>query len=394
MSDREDILVFLKKIELFKDFSESELNLLLPFIERAVFEKGAYIFKEGEEGKRLCILRKGRVEIIKEENEIEHYRLAELGPGEWVGEMALFDAFKRTASVRALEKTEVVFLSFADLNVLSQEKISYSKIALHLGKTISKRLKSTNEIAVKSLKEQLRFTEIHDTMGRLIIYLFFLLALLFFTFKIFNQYSPHSVIFRIISCLLTVAIAVTAILLVVRSGYPLKFYGVTAKNWRGAVVDAIMWTIPILVLMVIFKWIMIHSWPEFKDLPLTHFGHLKRPWLYFFSAKEQNFAILITIYILLVPLQEFIARGCLQSCFEVFFKKPHNVILAILASNLLFALFHGLQPFSFIAVTFIMGLFWGWLYHRQKTLVGVSVSHMLVAFFAFVILDYDKILIF
>ncbi|HGC5656427.1 hypothetical protein SFB48_01050 [Legionella pneumophila] len=33
---------------------------------------------------------------------------------------------------------------------------------------------------------------------------------------------------------------------------------------------------------------------------------------------------------------------------------------------------------TFASLTFIAGLFWGWLFHRQKSLLGVSVSHVIL----------------
>jgi membrane protease YdiL (CAAX protease family) len=36
---------------------------------------------------------------------------------------------------------------------------------------------------------------------------------------------------------------------------------------------------------------------------------------------------------------------------------------------------------------FVAGLFWGWLYARQRSLVGVSISHVLLGFWAFEVVD-------
>jgi membrane protease YdiL (CAAX protease family) len=148
--------------------------------------------------------------------------------------------------------------------------------------------------------------------------------------------------------------------------------------------------------MLISKWVIISFVPAFKDLPMTHFGHVKQSWFHLFSHKApvHGVFVLIAIYMLLIPFQEFIARGCLQSCFQNFFRGPHHTINAILASNLLFALFHALHPFSFILVAFLLGIFWGWLFERHKSLIGVSVSHILVAAWGFYILDYSKVLVF
>ena len=48
--------------------------------------------------------------------------------------------------------------------------------------------------------------------------------------------------------------------------------------------------------------------------------------------------------------------------------------------------------FWFAVVVFAFGIFWGILYDRQKTLLGVCISHSLVALWAFFILNYNAIL--
>ena len=39
-------------------------------------------------------------------------------------------------------------------------------------------------------------------------------------------------------------------------------------------------------------------------------------------------------------------------------------------------------------VVFVTGLFWGWLYSRQHSLVGVSVSHLLLGLTALEIVGF------
>jgi hypothetical protein len=38
-------------------------------------------------------------------------------------------------------------------------------------------------------------------------------------------------------------------------------------------------------------------------------------------------------------------------------------------------------------LVFVPGLFWGWLYLRHQTLVGVSVSHLLIGLWVTGVLD-------
>ena len=53
---------------------------------------GKLLFKEGDEGGGLYIIRRGRVQVFRERNDLE-VQLAELGPGDVLGTMTSFDGF-------------------------------------------------------------------------------------------------------------------------------------------------------------------------------------------------------------------------------------------------------------------------------------------------------------
>jgi hypothetical protein len=84
------------------------------------------------------------------------------------------------------------------------------------------------------------------------------------------------------------------------------------------------------------------------------------------------------IYVLLSPVQEFVARGVLQGSLQEFLTGRNGVLKAILISNLIFSTFHLFVSPYFAVAAFLSGIFWGWLYSRHRTLIGVSVSHILV----------------
>ncbi len=391
----DEVLPFLKSIELFSDFSENELNLLRPFIECQRYAKGEFILKEGEKGGSLCIIRKGMVEIVKEDGK-HHHKLATFGPGECVGEMAVFDKSKRSASVRAIEEAEIVFLALGKIQQLSIDEIDYSKLAVHLTKKLSGRLRHANEVVMRSLQEELKTSEVHDQMSSLIIHMLILITSYFFVFKLFNQHASESVFVRVFSAVIILAIAFSGIGMVVRTGYPLSFYGLTMRNAGKYAIESISLTLPIMGLLLIFKWFCVTFIPIFKDLPVFQLGHEKQPFWHIFTKEHQQeeFLILSAVYILLVPIQELIVRGCLQSSFENFFRGPNKALRAIFVSNLLFMLFHGMKTFTFVFAAFMFGLFWGWLYYRQRTLVGVCISHILIGIWAFGVLGLESILIY
>jgi CRP-like cAMP-binding protein len=72
-----------------------------------VYRDGEFIVTEGEVGNCMYVIQEGQVEVFVERGGVE-VLLDTNGPGEFFGEMALFDRDVRSASVRALGETRVL----------------------------------------------------------------------------------------------------------------------------------------------------------------------------------------------------------------------------------------------------------------------------------------------
>ena len=134
-------------------------------------------------------------------------------------------------------------------------------------------------------------------------------------------------------CLLLGLLLPTLWMVIRRSPLSLPFYGLTCVGWQRAVRDAVIYSLPILALTVIAKSIAIQLVPRSDHLDL-------------FSGKLSQYPLTgihllqLGIYISLIPLQEFVARGVLQGLLQEFLTGRHVVLKAILISNLLFSTFH------------------------------------------------------
>jgi len=78
-------------------------------VRRELFEPGQDIVAEGEIGHRLYVVVSGEAEVLRAENGAAT-RIATIGPGAHFGELAVFDAARRNATVRALTRVEVLSL--------------------------------------------------------------------------------------------------------------------------------------------------------------------------------------------------------------------------------------------------------------------------------------------
>lgn len=77
-------------------------------------KKGDLLFREGDTSDAMYVIKKGRIAITKNKGSGE-VELAELGPGEMLGEMAFFDNKPRSAGARAKQDSTVIALPFSAL---------------------------------------------------------------------------------------------------------------------------------------------------------------------------------------------------------------------------------------------------------------------------------------
>ena len=105
-------------IPLFKDIPESELEKIAPRLTSKTFPADQTIIFRGDEGYSMFILLKGAVAVTLTNDEGVEYTIAELGPGEAFGEMALLTGEPRSANVKAVGETTVVEIGQDHLNEL------------------------------------------------------------------------------------------------------------------------------------------------------------------------------------------------------------------------------------------------------------------------------------
>lgn len=94
---------------------------------RHLFEPGQDIIRQGEVGRAMYIIQSGRVEVVQHRDGTET-RLAELGPGEHFGEIAVLKDTKRNATVRALEPVALLRISREETRMLTQSFKAFGEV--------------------------------------------------------------------------------------------------------------------------------------------------------------------------------------------------------------------------------------------------------------------------
>jgi len=129
---------------------------------------GEVLFRNGEVGAEMFVVRSGAVRIVVASQGVEK-TLAVLGPGEFVGEMSILTDQPRSATAIVEEDSELLVVG---VRVLEEMIVHNTEIALRLIRKLARRLESADalirvllhrdakERVIENLK---RLAAIHDT---------------------------------------------------------------------------------------------------------------------------------------------------------------------------------------------------------------------------------------
>jgi membrane protein len=104
------------------------------------YTRGSIIFSEGDPGGRMFYILSGRVCLERVDCQVKK-TLAEMGPGQYFGEMAALIDVRRTATARALEDSHLAVIDDATFGNLIRES---REVALSMLREFSTRLKNSN----------------------------------------------------------------------------------------------------------------------------------------------------------------------------------------------------------------------------------------------------------
>ena len=130
---------------LFKQVSSEEARELLPYLLHAEYDKGDFIFREGDTDHRMYLLEEGRVKLTRQSSDKRVQLLSIHAYGEVLGEIPVFDPHggPRTASAVAMTNgTRVVWLEHDALFDWLDE---HPRVAVDMLQVLAHRMRSNNE---------------------------------------------------------------------------------------------------------------------------------------------------------------------------------------------------------------------------------------------------------
>jgi CRP/FNR family transcriptional regulator, cyclic AMP receptor protein len=135
----------LRRIKIFAGMDDSQLERFVNYMEISKTRQFAEIVKTGDPGDGMYLVLEGEVRvrmIIGTKETI----LAVLGPGEFFGEIALFDHGPRSADVVANQDATLLKVSAGDFQRLANEAPELATpFLLAMGKTLTQRIRADNK---------------------------------------------------------------------------------------------------------------------------------------------------------------------------------------------------------------------------------------------------------
>jgi len=137
----ENRIALLKRIPIFAHLSYNELVRVVGLTSLKQIPASTLFIQEGQPGDELYVVLAGEVEVLKGDD-----RLAELGAGVHLGEMAMVDSAPRSASVRALSDVTLLVMGRTEFfGLIRAEPVIASKLLWSFVQVLSTRLRDTNE---------------------------------------------------------------------------------------------------------------------------------------------------------------------------------------------------------------------------------------------------------
>jgi CRP-like cAMP-binding protein len=122
----------LRSVPLFAGLGKKERKVLATRADRLDLPEGKELAREGDFAYEFFVITQGTVEVTRGSDHV-----ANLGPGDFFGEMGILASERRGATVRATSPVEVIVLTAQALRSLKREE---PEVARRLEETVEQRL--------------------------------------------------------------------------------------------------------------------------------------------------------------------------------------------------------------------------------------------------------------
>ena len=337
---------------IFKNLTPDEVNQLKELITIREYKCGDIVEKEDATTNCLYSIMEGEVEVLKwNEDHTQQHHLDTLRKNDYFGEIAFVSEETRSSTIKCLTPCKLCVL---DKPALESHPTLLKSISLNILNNNNLRLKETNNKTVGALESHIHHLKQLSRFGQFFIYMLIAFAIgnsLDGAVKNY-QIDIRSVWFNWSYLLLLVL----PMFLIARAcKLTCKEMGVTYHKWLRSTIEGLIVAIPLgLLFYFVASELVEHVDVRTFHIPLTTFG--------------------IGSYVIHSYVQEWLARGILQTTLMKFYDEQHG-IKAVLITSVIFALPHLHIGFAIAGFTFIGSAILGFVYLRTRNLIGVTIIH-------------------
>jgi CRP/FNR family transcriptional regulator len=150
---------FFKNLSPFASLTRSELDTLVSKSYKKKFDKNQFLFQEGDDPKGLFFVKQGHVALLKQAPTGKNLIVKVVTPGEFCGEVGVFNNIPYIATAQALVDTELYVISREDLLsfIQSHPEVIPKLIGMSVRKIIEA-FTMIDGLGNKDLKQRIAFT--------------------------------------------------------------------------------------------------------------------------------------------------------------------------------------------------------------------------------------------
>jgi CRP/FNR family transcriptional regulator len=137
-----DTIELLHRVPLFSTLADEDLAQVVEVAQPRSFGAGDTVFREGDSSDTCYVIRRGHARAVRENPDGRSIALAQFGPGDIFGELAMLDDERRSATIETLEQVEALAIPGPDMRRLLR---AHPEIAVKLISALGRRLRETNE---------------------------------------------------------------------------------------------------------------------------------------------------------------------------------------------------------------------------------------------------------
>jgi CRP/FNR family transcriptional regulator len=138
----EEAAGLLHDVSVFETLDPGELARVAELAVPRTFRAGEIVFREGDPGDACYVVRRGHARAIREHADGRTITLAQYGPEDVFGELAMFDGERRSATVEALDELQAAAIPGPDFRSLLRE---HGEMTLRLVASLGRRLRDADD---------------------------------------------------------------------------------------------------------------------------------------------------------------------------------------------------------------------------------------------------------